>query len=79
MATLSAKKRKALPDSAFALPGRRYPIHDIAHARNALARVAQNGTPAEIAAVKRAVYRRYPSLRSADRVQAQRMREHGRK
>jgi hypothetical protein len=42
---------------------RKYPIHDIAHARNALARVAAHGTPAEKAAVRRAVYARYPSLR----------------
>lgn len=63
MATLTTKQRKALPDSAFALPGRRYPIQNISHARNALARVAQKGTPAEKAAVRRAVYSRYPQLR----------------
>lgn len=38
---LSTKARKNLPDSAFALPGRKYPIHDESHARNALARAAQ--------------------------------------
>lgn len=59
---LTTKKRKALPKAAFALPGRRYPIHDEAHARNALARVAQHGTPAEQAAVKRAVKRKFPGL-----------------
>lgn len=42
---------------------RRYPIHDISHARNALARVAQHGSSAEQAEVKREVYNRYPSLR----------------
>ena len=63
MATLSTTGRKRLKDSDFALPGRRYPIHDIAHARNALARVAQSGTPAEQATVRRKVYAKYPSLK----------------
>ena len=38
MSKLTPAERKALPDSAFALPGRRYPIHDATHARNAIAR-----------------------------------------
>jgi len=63
-APLNAKKRNALPKTAFALPGERaYPINDLAHARNALARVAQNGTPAEQRAVRAAVYRKFPQLR----------------
>lgn len=58
--TLSSKKRKQLPSSAFVFPrDRRYPIHDRAHAVNALAR--SKGT-ADEAAVKRAVCRRYASL-----------------
>ncbi len=61
-AKLSTKTRNSLPDSAFALPGRRYPIHDESHARNALARVAQNGTPEEKAKVEAAVKRRYPDI-----------------
>lgn len=55
MAKLTAKSRNALPDSAFALPGRRYPIEDKTHQDNALSRVAQNGTPSEQATVKAAV------------------------
>jgi len=44
---LSTKQRKKLSKKEFALPGKRkYPIPDKAHARNALARVAQYGTPA---------------------------------
>jgi hypothetical protein len=47
----------------FAIPGKRgYPINDLAHARNALARVAQHGSPKEKAKVYRAVSRRYPGL-----------------
>ncbi len=40
---LTALQRDSLPDGAFALPNRRYPIHNVKHARNALARVAQHG------------------------------------
>lgn len=59
---LTAKQRNALPTSTFALPGRRYPIPDVRHARNALARVSQHGSPAEQAAVKRAVKRKFPGI-----------------
>jgi class 3 adenylate cyclase len=45
MASLTAKERAALPDSAFAYVDssgeRRLPIHDAAHVRNALARFSQ--------------------------------------
>ena len=60
---LSTKDRKKLSNKSFALPGKRkYPIPDKAHARNALARVAQNGTPAEQKKVKAAVKKRFPSI-----------------
>lgn len=59
----STKERKKLGKKQFALPGKRkYPIPDKAHARNALARVAQNGTKAEQKKVKAAVRKRFPSL-----------------
>jgi len=64
MAKLTTKGRKQIKTNNFALPDeRKYPIQDIAHARNALARVEQNGTPEEKKKVKAAVYRKYPSLR----------------
>jgi len=63
MAKLTAKGRKRVKSSNFALPKRRYPIHDISHARNALARVSQHGTPNEKRTVRRKVYAKYPSLR----------------
>jgi len=47
MGKLTSRGRKSIKSKNFALPGRRYPIHDIAHARNALARVAQHGTARE--------------------------------
>jgi hypothetical protein len=60
---LGTKERKKLSKKQFALPGKRkYPIPDKAHARNALARVAQNGTAAEQKKVKAAVKRRFPSI-----------------
>jgi hypothetical protein len=62
---LTVSSRNALPDSAFALPGRRYPIHDANHARDALARVSQFGTAAEKATVRRKVAMRFPSMSKA--------------
>ncbi|MFT8718650.1 hypothetical protein [Acetobacter sp.] len=41
MSRLTAAERDALPDTAFALPGRRYPIPDKTHARDALARASE--------------------------------------
>ena len=55
--------RKQMATSSFALPGKRYRLDTRAHARNALARVAQHGkTPTERAKVRRAVKRKYPSI-----------------
>jgi hypothetical protein len=63
MAKLSSAERNALSPKSFAEPGKRkYPIENEAHARNALARVAQSGTPAEKAKVKAAVKKKYPSI-----------------
>ncbi len=63
MAKLSAGRRNALPDSDFAGPDRSYPIPDASHARNALARVAQHGSPAVKKRVRAKVHREYPSIR----------------
>ena len=42
MAKLKAKKRNALPESDFGLPGsRKYPMPDRSHAANAKARATQ--------------------------------------
>ena len=62
-----ADNRNRLKDESFALPDeRKYPIPDIEHARNALARVAQNGTADEQKTVRAAVEKRYPSLKKDD-------------
>jgi len=65
---LDTKERKSLKKSFFAIPSKApgsgsYPIPDIAHARNALARVSQYGTPEEKAQVRKAVYRKFPELK----------------
>jgi hypothetical protein len=62
MAKLTTSTRKKIPTDKFALPGRRYPVEDKAHARNALSRVSLDGTPAEKAKVRRKVHKLYPNL-----------------
>jgi hypothetical protein len=70
MARLTTRGRKALPKSDFALPGRGkgaakrggYPIPDASHARNALARVSQYGSPAQKAEVRAKVHRKFPGI-----------------
>lgn len=69
---LTAHERQRLPKSDFALPGKgagpkgagsgSYPIPDASHARNALARVSQHGSPAEKAAVRAKVHAKYPGI-----------------
>lgn len=71
---MSARARRALPKSDFALPASAakspvkgakgsYPIPNAAHARNALARVSQHGTPAQQATVKAKVKAKFPSIK----------------
>lgn len=72
MAVLSAKARQKMPSKSFALPGKgegpkgkgagSYPIPDESHARNALARVSQHGTPEEKATVRAKVKKKFPSI-----------------
>ena len=63
MAKLTAKQRKKLKTSQFALPRQRaYPINDKAHARMALAMVSKHGTEGEKSKVRRAVKKKYPSI-----------------
>ena len=63
----SGENRKNLKKSSFALPEQeKYPIPDLEHARNALARVAQHGSAAEQKKVRAAVEKKYPSLKKDD-------------
>lgn len=68
MAKLTYGERKSLPKKDFALPGKReggkggYPVPDKSHARDALARVSANGTPAQKKAVRAKVHQKFPSM-----------------
>lgn len=71
MAKLTTNAKKKLPKKSFAIkaktpakgkPKGSYPIPDVAHARNALARVAQFGSPAQKAQVKAAVRKHFPDI-----------------
>ncbi len=64
MSVLTTEERKRIPSGRFGLPKQRaYPIPDAAHARNALARAAQDATPAERAEIERNVHRLYPRIK----------------
>jgi hypothetical protein len=61
----------ARPNKAFAIPAAspvggkgkaKYPIPDVSHARNAISRVRQHGSPAERRMVFAAVRRKFPAL-----------------
>lgn len=61
---MTAARRRRLPRSSFAMPSvRKYPIDTKARARAALAYSARKDTAGSAAHVRRAVIRRYPSLR----------------
>jgi hypothetical protein len=72
-ARLTTAERKRMPTSSFALPGKgagpsgkgagSYPIPDLGHARNALARVSQHGSSAEKSRVRSAVHRKFPGIK----------------
>lgn len=62
MAVLTSEDRKRLRGSQFAGPDRSYPIPDKSHARNALSRVSQFGSPSLKKRVRAAVHSKYPSI-----------------
>ena len=62
MGKLTAKARHALPGKSFAGPDRSYPIENASHARNALARVSQFGSPELKAKVRAKVHKKYPGI-----------------
>ena len=64
MARLRSSRRRKLPKSAFALPSqRKYPIDTKARARAALSYAARKDTAGSPETIRRAVYKRYPSLK----------------
>jgi len=74
MSKLSYRARKALPTKDFAAPSKRqggkggYPIPDASHARNALARVSQFGSPALKAKVRAKVHAKFPTIGQAKKM-----------
>jgi hypothetical protein len=78
MAELSSKSRAKIPTKDFAIKSKaktpeakkesgNYPIQDAKHARNALSRVSQHGTPAEKKQVRAAVAKKYPGIEVEDK------------
>lgn len=66
MTRLTYKEKKSLPTSTFVLKKeRKYPIPDVTHARNALARASQFGSPTVQGMVKAEVKRRFPTIKVA--------------
>lgn len=64
MAKLSAKKRNALPKSAFALPGqRKYPLVSKGHGLVALRESMSPKTAGSYSTVRAAVNKKFSSLR----------------
>lgn len=60
---LTTAGRERIKTKNFAIPEtEKYPIHDAKHARNALARVSQHGTPEEKVRVRSAVAKKWPGL-----------------
>lgn len=59
---LTAQARGQIKAKNFALPGRRYPVHDESHARAALSMVAAHGSGSEKAQVRAEVARKYPGI-----------------
>lgn len=63
MSKLTYSHRQELPKKDFVeKKARKYPIEDASHARNALARVSQFGSPVEKAKVRAAVHRKFPGI-----------------
>ena len=80
MAKLTTKERKALPRSDFAVPSRGegkakrggYPIPNESHAKSALQRASQFGTPKVKAEVRAAVKRKFPGIEQSKGKEARR-------
>jgi len=67
MTPLTTAQRNSLKLSQFADPkNRAYPINDASHARAALSRVAQHGTPKLKGKVRAAVHKKYPFIKMGE-------------
>ena len=77
MAKLTAAARKKISGKNFAGPDRSYPIEDASHARNALSRVSQHGSPALKARVRAKVHAKYPGIGKSHGPKADHFMRHG--
>ena len=66
VARLTTAGRKKIAGKNFAGPDRSYPIEDMSHARNALARVSQHGTEDLKAQVRAKVHAKFPGIKQHD-------------
>jgi hypothetical protein len=66
MAKLTAAARNRIPTSEFAGPNRSFPVNDLSHARNALARASQHAGPELKAHIRAAVHRKFPGIKQHD-------------
>lgn len=63
MAKLTPKGRKELPKKDFAIPKTKsYPVENKSHAKDALSRVSEFGSPAQKAEVREKVAKKYPGM-----------------
>jgi hypothetical protein len=65
MAKLTSGARGKLPGKDFAGPNKSYPDENKSHARDALSRVAANGSPAVKAEVRHKVAEKYPGIKQS--------------
>jgi hypothetical protein len=63
MVKLTTAGRDKIAPKNFAGPNKSYPIENANHARNALSRVSQNGSPAVKAEVRAKVEQKYPAIK----------------
>ena len=77
MAKLTAAARKKIPGKDFAGPDRSYPIEDKSHARNALSRVSQHGSPELKARVRAKVHEKFPGIGKSHGPKADHFMRHG--
>lgn len=65
MARLTTKERNKLPDTAFAGPGRSFPVNDRGHAKAALGRASEYH-PELKAKIRAKVAKKFPDMKLDD-------------
>jgi hypothetical protein len=65
MGKLTSKERNKLPDSAFAGPGRSFPVNDRGHAKAAIGRASEYH-PELKAKIRAKVAKKFPDMKLGD-------------